>query len=296
MNLAIQHQMRQQGPAQPEWLEWAIAQQAQSGFVEANGNRLHYLEWNPHESDKPALLFVHGFRAHARWWDFVAPFFMRQYRVLALDLSGMGESGWREAYSAPQLAQDVTGFIDALGLAGLTVIAHSYGGLCTLRAASMRPELFGRVIVLDTFVLFEGETLPPDPRPIAGNRLYESRAAARQRYRLLPDQPVPDVALLDHIAMHSMRETEGGVRWKFDSRLQGGDTHLFDGAAMLGRITAPVDYVYGECSALVTPFYAQRTVDALPNSRGPVVIPSGHHHLMLDQPLALIATLRALLA
>jgi pimeloyl-ACP methyl ester carboxylesterase len=37
-------------------------------------------------------------------------------------------------------------------------------------------------------------------------------------------------------------------------------------------------------------------VAALPDASGPIVIPNGYHHLMFDQPIALISTLRALLA
>jgi pimeloyl-ACP methyl ester carboxylesterase len=280
----------------PEWFSWAIGQQPQSHYVETNGNRLHYLEWNAQDGHKPVLLFVHGLRAHAHWWDFIAPFFIEGHRVIALDLSGMGDSGWRPKYSATLLAKDVTSFIEALGLAAPTVVAHSYGGLCTLRAASMRPELFGRVVVLDTFVIFAGETIFLDPPRVGGGKPYESPAAARQRYRLLPPQPDPAAALLDHIAYHSMRETDDGVRWKFDPGLNGVDIHLYDGDEMLGKISAPVDYCYGDSSALVQAHHARRIVDALPNARGPIAIAEAHHHLMLDQPLALVSTLRALLA
>ncbi len=281
----------------PPWFAWALAQEARDGFVDANGVRLHYLEWNADDTDKPVLLFVHGFRAHARWWDWIAPYFLQTHRVVALDLSGMGDSAWRETYSAPILAGDISAFIDALGLKGLTIVAHSYGGLTALRAASMRPELFGRVIVLDTFVIFAGATIKLDPPRLGGGPAYPDRAAARARYRLLPPQPAPLSPLIDHIASHSMKvDADGGVRWKFDSRLNGEDTHLYDGDEMLARITAPVDYVFGECSALVDAEHAQRIVDGIPTARGPIVIPTGHHHLMLDQPLALVATLKALLA
>lgn len=283
-----------------DWFAWATAQHPKSAHVEANGNRLHYLEWNPAEGAgedcRPVLLFVHGLRAHAHWWDFIAPFFMHSHRVIAVDLSGMGESGWHERYSAPQLALDVNRFIEALVLRMPTVVAHSYGGLCTLRAASMQPELFGRLVILDTYVVFEGATITLDPPRPGSGKTYPDRAAATLRYRLLPPQPDPAPALLAHIAQHSMRDTEDGVRWKFDPGLNGEDIHLYDGNEMLGKISTPVDYCYGDSSALVDAAHAQRIVAALPRARGPVVIPQAHHHLMLDQPLALVATLQALLA
>ena len=41
---------------------------------------------------------------------------------------------------------------------------------------------------------------------------------------------------------------------------------------------------------------AERIVADLPDGRGPFAIPGAHHHMMIDQPLALIALLRGLLA
>lgn len=295
MNQVIPDGADDAAPA-PPWFDWAIAQTPQARFVQVNDNSIHYLEWNGADTGKPVLLFVHGLLAHAHWWDFIAPFFMEQYRVIAIDLSGMGDSGWRPAYSATLLAQDISGLIEALGLSAVTVVAHSYGGLCALRAASMRPTLFAHLIVLDTFVLFEGWTCLQNVARAVGGKSYANRAAARLRYRLMPPQPEPHAALLDHVAFHSLRECADGVGWKFDHSLNPVDIHLDDGADMLSKITLPVDFVYGGRSALVPAKHAQLIVDSLPQGREPVVIAEAHHHLMLDQPQALIATVKDLLA
>jgi pimeloyl-ACP methyl ester carboxylesterase len=69
-----------------------------------------------------------------------------------------------------------------------------------------------------------------------------------------------------------------------------------DGGALLDRIDLPVDYVYGEQSAVVAPGRARRIASRLRRCGGAIGIPQSHHHLMLDQPIALIAVLRALLA
>ncbi|RJF91685.1 alpha/beta fold hydrolase [Noviherbaspirillum saxi] len=279
----------------PEWFRWATVQEPASRFVNANDSRLHYLSWNMQDTSKPVLLFVHGFRAHARWWGFIAPFFTETHRVIAMDLSGMGDSAWRDCYSTETIADDITGLIETLGLDQVTIVAHSYGGLCSFRAASRRPELFRHMIVIDTFVIFEDIALPTDPAPITG-RTYPDYVAARKRYRLLPEQPPAADYVMDYVAHHSMRAADGGFRWKFDGRLQAQDTHLCDGEAMLSAVTAPVDYVCGERSALVSREHAERVVANLREARGPIAVPDGQHHLMLDQPLTVISTLRALLA
>ena len=64
---------------------------------------------------------------------------------------------------------------------------------------------------------------------------------------------------------------------------------------MLQRIEVPVSFVYGDHSLIVTHEHAAEIVALIPGCRGPVAIPEAHHHVLLDQPLSLVATLRALL-
>src|SRR5690606_40879383 len=66
-------------------------------FHEVDGARIETLVWG--EAGRPGLLFLHGNAAHADWWSFIAPFFLPQYRVVALSWSGMGSSEWRDEYS-----------------------------------------------------------------------------------------------------------------------------------------------------------------------------------------------------
>lgn len=79
-------------PGAPEWFLRAIASTPGSYFADDHGTRIHYLAWNAHETHKPTLLFAHGFRGHAHWWDFIAPYFTDRFRVAALDFAGMGDS------------------------------------------------------------------------------------------------------------------------------------------------------------------------------------------------------------
>ena len=79
----------------PRWFRDALAATPRDREIEVEGTPIHYLEWG--EPDRPGLVFVHGGAAHAHWWSPIAPLFLREYRVVALDLSGHGDSGRREA-------------------------------------------------------------------------------------------------------------------------------------------------------------------------------------------------------
>lgn len=277
----------------PGWFSWALAQGATSHFCDSSGVRLHYRGWGLDNHARPGLLFVHGFRAHARWWDFIAPFFIERFRVAAVDLSGMGDSGRRLDYGAGVVAQDILAVIENAQLAPAVVVAHSYGGSRALRACATRPEWVRHAVLLDSFVVYRDDPMPFDI-PTAP-RLYPDFETALRRFRLLPEQPRL-AAVADHVARHSIHEVDGGWSWKFDPMLPPGGKREPDGQRLLRSIRTPVDFIRGEHSLVVSDERARDALRHLQNPGRYVVLPDAHHHLMLDQPLALIAALRALLA
>lgn len=278
----------------PAWFAGAIASPTTSHFVDSDGVQIHYLCWNAEDTDKPGLLFAHGYRGHARWWDFIAPFFTERFRVVALDFSGMGESGHRPRYDDVLFTRELAAVIEDARLVPATVVGHSYGGTRVFRACADFPHLIRHGIVLDSYVNFADTDTRPQPRQIGSPLPYPDYATARARYRLLPEQPA-ERWLRDHVAHHSLKQVEGGWRWKFDPKLPFAIFEM-DGAALLSRIDVPLDYVCGQYSSVVSAERAHRIVRCLSAGRGPVIMPEAHHHLMLDQPLSLVSTLRALLA
>jgi pimeloyl-ACP methyl ester carboxylesterase len=278
-----------------DWLRDTLSRTGASRFVTGRGARIHYLVRGGDNIDKPALLLVHGFRGHAHWWDTVAPWFADGYRVITPDFSGMGDSDHRTSYGKDgvKFAQDLIEVVQRESPGPVVAVGHSYGGSRLLHACVLRPDLFSHAVILDTYVQFDGEALPAEltgPR-----RVYPEITQAIQRFRLLPDQPPLCPMLRDHLVRHSLREVKGGWTWKFDPDLPGIPDREGNVRQLLSRVTTPVDYAYGARSSLVDARRAKRITEALPNARGPFVIADGHHHTMLDQPVALINLLRTLL-
>ncbi|GAA4321518.1 alpha/beta hydrolase [Pigmentiphaga soli] len=288
---------RQAGGAgpQPEWLERALAQRGESRFADVPGGRLHYLAWNPAATHLPGLLFVHGYRAHAHFWDAIAPYFTGTYRVAAMDLSGMGDSAAREHYDARGFSDDIAAVIDHAGLGPAVVAGHSYGGARSLRAAAQYPERVRHVIAIDSICRLDDSHCAPVVAPRRRTEPFPDHAMALARYRLVPAQPCDQPWLVEHVAHHAIRPVPGGWLWKFDPALPAGP-HEGDMTPILARLRIPVDYLRGEFSPVVSRESAAAIVARLPRGRGPVEIPGSYHYPMLDQPFALIAALRALLA
>lgn len=278
----------------PDWFRWAVGQPRRSQFVDSGGTRIHYATWNSQDKRKPGLLLLHGFLGHSHWWDFVAPFLTRWFRVYALDFSGMGYSGARPGYPLAGFVGDIVAVMRHADIAPGIAVGHSFGGSRLLQACALAPETIRRAVVLDSYFTIDAkEQLPrqerrPAPRP------YPDEATALSRFRLVPHQ---DCApwMLDYIARHSLRRDTEGWTWRFDPRLRALPPPEGD-ARLLERIRVPVDYVHAERSAIVSAERARAICAAIPQARGPVTLADAQHHLMLDQPLALVDTLRELLA
>lgn len=280
--------------AVPEWFARAIAAPAESRFAEVDGTPIHYLSWNAADQDKPPLLFAHGFRAHARWWSFIAPFFLSRFRIVSLDFAGMGDSGSRREYTPLGFVRDIVGVLDDAGFDQATLIGHSFGGGRVARACAEVPERVSRAVIIDSHMRLTDEKRSTRPFEIGPRRIYPTLEAARARFRLVPPENRTAPYILDYVARHSLKEIEGGWTWKFDEQLipKHDDAKATD---ILAKIKAPVTFIYGDASAIVSRNHAHDIVRHIPNARGPIAIPQSHHHVLLDQPLSLVAALRAVL-
>jgi pimeloyl-ACP methyl ester carboxylesterase len=281
----------------PAWLARSLAQPGLSRWADIAGHRIHYLEW-PGPPDAPAILLVHGFRAHARWWDFTAPLLAADFRVIALDLGGMGDSGHRAVYSHDNFADEIAGIAEHAGLRNTALIGHSFGGIVAVGAAYRYPKLFARAVLIDSKVSFDDDDHRTDGPPARPQKLRSDRAAALERFRLVPEQGGVDAAILQHVAQQSLRQIDGQWTWKFDPSCAAPSLVVAaqHESEMLRQLTLPVDFIFGERSAIISRPFAQRVGACIRNGRAPIEIPDAQHHILLDQPLALVATLRALLA
>jgi pimeloyl-ACP methyl ester carboxylesterase len=278
----------------PGWLHTALAVPATSAQVQVSSGLLHYRCWNEGDTHKPPLLLLHGFLGHSHWWDAIAPFLLGDWRVYALDLAGMGDSAPRSHYSPASFARDLNECVAALEVRPVTVVAHSYSCGRVVHASVAAAAQWSRAIFVDGYLSTRAGEAPP-PFPDISQRRYRPDAETLLgSYRLVPLQPLTVPGLVEHVARHSIRETEAGWCWKFDPALRP-DAEP-DQADWVARCPIPVDVVQGEHSAVLSAERARRCLAALPRGRAFVQIPEAHHHVMLDAPLALVAVLRALLA
>lgn len=133
----------------PAWLdrrEYPFA----SHFLEVEGGRMHYLD----EGEGEPLLMVHG----QPTWSFMYRHLIRglspNYRCIAPDHIGFGLSdkprNW--PYTPEMHAANLGALVEHLGLAGLTLVVHDWGGPIGLGWATSQREKVRRIVAMDTWM------------------------------------------------------------------------------------------------------------------------------------------------
>ncbi|MEO2181679.1 MAG: alpha/beta hydrolase, partial [bacterium] len=280
---------------QPDWFKQYISVKPEHHTCQVEGATIAYQHWkNP---GKPALLFVHGHAAHAHWWDFIAPAFVPDYDVVAIDNSGSGESDHRVEYSAALFARELVECINTAHLSSPIVVGHSFGGTMTRIAAHLYPEQLDSIVIVDSTLPPKKSSREPLPVPKVKSRCYESMEQGKRRFRLRPPQPCDNKFIMDYLAGHSLKKTPEGFKFKLDGALfaKMALTEEFPAAAdMVRDMQIPVGFIYGEKSRFFPPAIAEGLALIL-DSTLIRAVPDAYHHVFLDQPLSFIEALKDLL-
>lgn len=99
------------------------------------------------------ILFAHGFGYDQRMWQYIAPTFAENYRVILFDYVGSGNSDIT-AYESEKYntlrgyAQDVLDIIEEMDLQQVIFIGHSISSTIGILAAIEQPQYFKTLIML----------------------------------------------------------------------------------------------------------------------------------------------------
>jgi pimeloyl-ACP methyl ester carboxylesterase len=122
-----------------------------AGFVETNGIRL-----SVHRAGAGApLILLHGYPQNHMSWEKVAPGFARHFDVIVPDLRGYGDSDAppddteHTVYSKREMARDIVGMMDALGIGRAHVLGHDRGARVSYRLALDHPDRVDRLGIVE---------------------------------------------------------------------------------------------------------------------------------------------------
>uniref|UniRef100_A0A1A8B4X9 Epoxide hydrolase 4 n=1 Tax=Nothobranchius furzeri TaxID=105023 RepID=A0A1A8B4X9_NOTFU len=118
--------------------------------IKESGLRFHYVAAG--ERGKPLMLFLHGFPEFWFSWRYQLREFKSEFRVVAVDMRGYGESDLplsTENYSFDYLVTDVKDIVEYLGYNRCCLVGHDWGGTIAWLFAIHYPEMVTKLIVLN---------------------------------------------------------------------------------------------------------------------------------------------------
>ena len=248
--------------------------------------QLAYMEEGP--ANAPVLLFIHGLGSYAPAWKQNIATLSAQYRCIAIDLPGYGQSS-KGAYSGSMtaFAAAVAKFIEAKQLGAVTVVGHSMGGQIAMTLAVTRPELVQRLVLaapagFETFSPGEKEWFRTG-LSAKGTRLTPAKQIVQNYHGNFYNMPAEaDFMIRDRLAMRTAAEFEWYCYIIPESVKGMVNEPIFN---RMPEIKQPVLVVFGENDELIpnrfmhggtTRSVAERGMAQLPNARLVMVPKAGH--------------------
>ena len=119
----------------------------QDCHIELRGLPFHYRDWGG--TGQPVLL-LHGLASTCHIWDLVAPALAADFRVVALDQRGHGQSAQvDEGYDFTTVCGDAAAFIASMGWQRTVIVGHSWGADVALELAVAQPDTISGIVFVD---------------------------------------------------------------------------------------------------------------------------------------------------
>ena len=255
-------------------------------YYQASNITLHYTD---SETNKPALILLHGLTANAHAFDKVTEGLHEHFRIICPDFRGNGLSDKPDTnYTVEDHATDIVALISQLELGPVYLAGHSFGGYLAVYIAAYYPKLVSKLIILDAAV-----SMNPNAAKMLANAIsrldavYSGFEEYLEHVKKAPYLNFWDTAMLSYYRADVHDLPDGTVKPR--SQL----TSITEKSMGLGRvkwaevfpnITKPAllvnatgNYTLGE--PLLPQEIAQSTVKSMPDARYAAV--EGNHLTML---------------
>ncbi|WP_008317366.1 alpha/beta fold hydrolase [Leptolyngbya sp. PCC 6406] len=260
--------------------------------------------WPLREGEATTLVFLHGFGAgsSAYEWSLVYPAFAADYRVIAPDLPGWGQSDHPvRDYQAADYEDAIAEFLEKVCPEPALVVASSLTAALMVRVAIAHPELVrGLVLVTPSGLADFGEVLGPTwlapilRLPLVDRLLYWSAIATREgvaqflqaRQFANPQRLTPEM-----VSAYLASAQQPNAEYAALSFVRGDLS--FDLAEILPQLTVPTAVLWGE-AAQFTPVALGERLMALNTTaiKRFQILPGVGLTPQLEQPETTIAQIR----
>ncbi|TGB41428.1 alpha/beta fold hydrolase [Mycolicibacterium peregrinum] len=205
--------------------------------VEGEGSQPdHVVEGESRETDRPLVIFLHGFGSF--WWSWRHQLTaLTGARVVAVDLRGYGDSDKPpRGYDGWTLAGDTAGLVRALGHKTATLVGHADGGLVCWATAVLHPRVVNAIALVSS------------PHPLA---LRTSTLTRRDQGRALlpsllsyqlPAWPEHSLTRHDGAELERLFRSRAGTKWQTSQDFSETMGHLRQAIQIPGAAHCALEY------------------------------------------------------
>lgn len=249
-----------------------------------NGNEVRYTV----TGSGPWVTLSHSLACRLEMWDEEVARLSKRFTVLAYDTRGHGESGApARDYTLDEIADDIKGLYDHLGIGESHWIGLSMGGVYGLAAALRHPGIFTSMVLADT-----SSRLAPGGIAAFRDRVATVRAANSMEAMV---QPTLERWFKDSFRAKEpelMARVSNWIRTTPPAGYCGTSSAIptIDATDRLHEIKVPVLVLVGADDIPMPVAFSETLAKGLPNAEL-VVIPDAGHLSNLEQPQAFNAAL-----
>jgi pimeloyl-ACP methyl ester carboxylesterase len=263
-----------------------------------DGLRVHYRDY-PGSANRPPILCLHGLTRNARDFAAFGERYSPDFRVLALDFRGRGESDYDPLparYNPLTYAGDVLALLDSLHLDRAVFVGTSLGGLVTMTMAVTAPQRIAAAILNDVGPELSQAGLDRIQGYVGKGEEFASWDEAAGAIAANQAVAYPGYGEAEWLATarRNCRERDGKILFDYDPAVadvfkNAGATPKIDMWPLFAALAQkPLLVVRGERSELLSAETLEKMKLLAPNARF-VVVPEVGHAPMLDEPEAVVA-------
>ena len=257
---------------------------ASDKFVNANGLRLHYIDYG--NDGAPWVVCVHGLTGNAHNFDGLAPYLTPKYHVISVDVRGRGDSQWGPPteYIPQNYVTDLARMLEQLGVARVSLIGTSMGGIISMMYGGGWPERVERLVLND---------IGPEIDPAGMTRIASYVGDAPERFENLgavvkyykenypPMAKLEDSVVAEQVKWSVKPGADGGLVWKMDASIRrplcgGTAQQRLDLWVPYARIACPILIVRGADSDILASATAGRMCTVHKGAKAVEVPAVGH--------------------
>ena len=254
-------------------------------------HRLSYLEWGE-RSNPNVLVCVHGLTRTSFDFDYLARDLASDYRVIAPDLPGRGDSDWLEAaqYVLPTYVSNMVTLIARLDVEQLDWVGTSLGGLVGIALASLEKSPIRKLVLNDVGPVLAAPALERIAAFVGKGPSFETIEAAEQYIRAVSEPFGPHTddewRFLTRNVLHP--RPEGGWRLHYDpgiavvsaAQATGKDIELWP---VYDALRCPTLLIRGERSDLTSADTARAMQERGPRARVVEIAGVGHAPTLIHE-------------